>query len=125
MQDSRSRQAVSGELDRELRSTLAALEELGPAYEPELAVALGERLRRLQPPAPPFRRRERPVGGTGLPLIAALAVAGALLLSGVAHTHSAAWRYGFHRDTRVAPFNGGFMPAQPAPPAPSLPPPTF
>jgi hypothetical protein len=124
MQDETRRPAVSGELDRELRSTLAALQELGPAYEPELAAALNERLQRFRPPTVLTDRRERPVRGLGLPLplVAAAAVAGAMLLSAAAHTHSASWRYGRYREWQVAPFHRGVVQAPPVPPAPSVPP---
>src|SRR5579871_5613643 len=119
--------AASAGLQGELRSTLAALEELGPAYEPELAASLSERLRSFRPPSVPSRRPDRPMRGLALalPLAVAVAFAGAALTSAAAHTHSADWRYDVHRKWRAVPVSPGTAPNPLLPPSRSVQPGTF
>jgi hypothetical protein len=119
--------AASAGLQGELRSTLAALEELGPAYEPELAASLSERLRRFRPPPVPSHRPANPMRGLtlALPLAIAVAFAGAALTSVAAHTHPAGWRYDMHRQWRAVPVNPGTGPNPLLPPARSVQPGTF
>lgn len=112
---------VTGQLERELRSTLAALEELGPAYEADLAAALGERLRSRDRASVMHGGSERRSGER--PLIVPLAVAAGIaalgLFAGAARTHSAAWPLRFGREAQAAPGRQSIRvaPAPPAPPA--------
>jgi len=108
-------------LGRELRSTLAALDELGPAYEHELTTALRVRLRELDAAAPARRDRVRrlPVAAVAAAVAVALISTTALVgHSAGAHASASAWK--LHREAVAGAQI--VVPVQPPPPAPPIPP---
>ena len=120
-----------GALQRELQSSLAALEELGPDYEPELREALLQRLvedrrRRWPPPAPARDASPDPERKlAGAVLIGAALLVGFSMLAGVQHTsYHRLWQerhaYRMHRYLEqqfVSPPAPAAAPVQPSPPA--------
>lgn len=125
MNDEMHGRESSSQLGRELRSTLAALDELGPAYEHELAAALDRRLHELD--GRYATRRHANGGRAAVPaLVAALVVAGALLASPmlIAHgssAHAVRKAYIAHAEPWAAPGQWYAVPAPQAPAAPGYP----
>lgn len=112
------------DLELELRSTLATLEELGPAYEHELATTLRERLARFSslPPRAVATERASGVGWFFLPVAVGGLLIVAMLLSTAMQTYPASsvagvdreWPYQASADGDAAPL----PPAVPAAPSP-------
>ncbi|HZU77200.1 MAG TPA: hypothetical protein VFA70_10580 [Dehalococcoidia bacterium] len=119
---------VSGELERELRSSLAALDELGPAYEQEVAITLRERLRRYDRTPLTLSSNEPAFSWSWLylPLALAMLLTAAAFMSSAARMRPAPWAVGVHREWRYHPIGGDSAPVAPfAPTAPSAVPGTY